>query len=453
MKTGIRARAAGSALAVVALVSGCMGDAAPTPTPVGGVAGPTVATTPLDYGVPKNPAIAALGPVELHVLFAADYYKTAPVVAVVQAFQTMYPNVKITLDGTEWSQIPARVKTSIAEGTASVDLAHQHAFVMGAQGYAESIDDLWSQVDEAGLMPGSIEDTVWNGTHYGVPLDINCLFTIYRKDLFEKAGLKPPGPDWTYTQAHDDLKKLTSGSQYGIALTRSSWDTSGLVRANGGALLSTDGKTATLDNAANIATLQYLSDLINVDHVSPPPPAPGDRYDAVTDFWSGKVAVLWTGPWDLGRIRNEAPPSFKDICPNLACLGTTTLPHGMNGSTTGSVQGGGSLFIPKGSKHKSVAFELMRWYLSPAYQLAMVKDQARFPVLQALYSRPELTGDPLAQPFFEQLKTAHPYRLEAIQPADNAWADAVNAILAGAPAAETLRAAQAKAQAALDSTK
>jgi ABC-type glycerol-3-phosphate transport system substrate-binding protein len=243
MKTAIRARITWSALALSLLISGCESGGVSTPTPIGGIAGPTSATAPLDYGVSKNPAIAALGPVDLHVLFAADYYKTAPVVAVAQAFQAMYPNVKINLDGNEWSQIPARVKTSFAEGTASVDLAHQHAFVMGAQGYAESIDDLWSQVDESSLMPGSIEDTVWNGTHYGVPLDINCLFTIYRKDLFEKAGLKPPGPAWTYAQARDDLKKLTSSNQFGIALTRSAWDTSGLVRANGGALLSNDGKT------------------------------------------------------------------------------------------------------------------------------------------------------------------------------------------------------------------
>jgi ABC-type glycerol-3-phosphate transport system substrate-binding protein len=106
------------------------------------------------------------------------------------------------------------------------------------------------------------------------------------------------------------------------------------------------------------------------------------------------------------------------------------------------VQGGGSLFIPKGSRHKEVAFELMRWYLSPVYQMAMVTDQARYPVVASLYRDPRLAADPLIAPYIEQLKTAYPYRLEANAAGNQAWEDAVTAILSGAPAAATLHAAQ-----------
>ncbi|HMA38023.1 MAG TPA: sugar ABC transporter substrate-binding protein [Chloroflexia bacterium] len=434
------------------LLASCAAGDVPTATPV---AAPTAPPAPgaVDYGVPKNPHIAALGPVDLHVLFAADYYQVKPVTAVIAAFMQMYPNVKITVDGLDWGQIPARIRTEIAEGQVSIDLAHQHAFVMGAQGYAEPLDDLWPQIDASTLMPGSIEDTTWKGVHYGVPLDINSLFTIYRKDLYQKAGIPEPGPTWTYAQARADARKLTQNDVYGIAVDPGAWGMSGHVRANGGDLLSADGKTATLATPQASEILQYMSDLIRVDHVSPPPPAAGQRYDPVTQFWAGKVAILWTGPWDLGRIRNEAPAAFKAACPNLSCIGTTTLPHGMTGATTGSVQGGGSLFVPKGAQHKEVAFELMRWYLSPVYQLAMVTDQARYPVLKALYSDPVLTGDPLSAPFFAQLQSAHPYKLEANPQADQAWADAVTAILAGAPAVDTLKSAQQKAQSGLDAVK
>ncbi len=76
--------------------------------------------------------------------------------------------------------------------------------------------------------------------------------------------------------------------------------------------------------------------------------------------------------------------------------------------------------------------------------------EARYPVLQDLYNTPELRDDPLVLPFYEQLKTAHPYTLEANPDADQAWSGAVSAILAGAPADETLKAAQQKAQAGLD---
>ena len=219
---------------------------------------------------------------------------------------------------------------------------------------------------------------------------------------------------------------------------------SGHVESAGGRLVAADGRTPTIDLPANITMTQFMADMINVDHVAAPVPPAGQRYDPVELFWAGKAAILWTGPWDLARIRDEAPASFKAACPNLSCIGTTTLPHGMDGGATGSVQGGGSLFIPKGAKHKEVSFELMRWYLSPTYQMAMVADQSRYPVLSTLYSRPELTADPLVQPFFAQLKTAHPYRLEANAPANTAWDGAVNAILSGAPAADTLRQAHSR---------
>jgi ABC-type glycerol-3-phosphate transport system substrate-binding protein len=441
-RTG-RRRVLGVWVGLLFLVAACGGPlpaATVTPVPTN-TAPPAVAATE-DYGVPKNPKIAAMGPLELHVLFAADYYKVAPVVAVADAFMRMYPNVKVTLDGTEWDQIPARVKTEIAEGSASIDLAHQHAFVMGAQGFAEPIDDVWSQLDESALVPGSILDTTWKGVHYGVPLDVNALFTIYRKDLYQKAGLPEPGPNWTYEQARSDARKLTQGDVFGTAISNSAWAMSGHVRANGGSITAEDGDAPTLDSPANIAMLQYMGDLINVDRVSTPPLAPGQRYDPVVRFWEGKVAFLWTGPFDIGRIRNEAPAAFKAACLNLSCIGTTTLPHGLDGAHTGSVQGGGSLFIPKGSRHKEVAFELMRWYLSPVYQMAMVTDQARYPVVASLYRDPRLAADPLIAPYIEQLKTAYPYRLEANAAGNQAWEDAVTAILSGAPAAATLHAAQ-----------
>ena len=349
MRTRVRKRGALAVLLALCVLVAACGDGAPTPTAISGLG----LTPPpaVDYGVPKNPHIATLGPVDLHVLFADDYYTVKPVVAVANAFMQMYPNVKITLEGTEWSQIPARVRTEIAGGNVTIDLAHQHAFVMGAQGYAEPIDDLLSQIDTSDLMPGAVEDTVWDGVHYGVPLDINCLFTIYRKDLFQKAGIAEPGPDWTYTQARQDAHKLSHGDFYGIAVSNSSWAMSGHVESNGGRLVAADGRTPTIDLPANITMTQFMADMINVDRVAAPVPPAGQRYDPVELFWAGKAAILWTGPWDLARIRDEAPDSFKTACPNLSCIGTTTLPHGVDGGATGSVQGGGSLFIPKGSKH------------------------------------------------------------------------------------------------------
>ena len=140
MKTRVRKRGALAVLLALCLLVAACGDRRPRRPPLPAPARPP--PRPPITAYPENPHIATLGPVDLHVLFADDYYTVKPVVAVANAFMQMYPNVKITLEGTEWSQIPARVRTEIAGGNVTIDLAHQHAFVMGAQGYAEPIDDL-----------------------------------------------------------------------------------------------------------------------------------------------------------------------------------------------------------------------------------------------------------------------------------------------------------------------
>ena len=364
------------------LLAACDTGTAPaaTPTPVAGA---------LDYGVPKNAKIAALGPVDLHVLFAADYYQVKPVVAVVNAFMQMYPNVHITLEGTDWNQIPARMKTEIAGGTMSIDLAHQHAFAMGAQGYAESIDDLWPAIDASTLSPGSIEDTVWQGVHYGVPLDMNTLFTLYRKDLFQKAGLPEPAPNWTYAQARDYARKLTQGDVYGTVLGNSAWAMFGHILANGGSLLSTDDKTAMIDQPANIQIAQFFGDLINVDHASPGACGraafrPGDG----VLVRQGGHALDWAvrpGP----ACATRRPTSFKAICPTSPASAQPLCRTVWMARRPAPHRAAAASSSPRARRHKEVAFELMRWYLA-RHQLAMVHDQARYPVLQNLYNNPDL---------------------------------------------------------------
>ena len=92
-------------------------------------------------------------------------------------FQQAYPNIKVELTGYVWQDMPGKVRLAISQGTPP-DVAHQPAFAMGAPGLAEPLDALWQQWGAADqFMPGALEDVSWQGVRYGVPLDINTLFT------------------------------------------------------------------------------------------------------------------------------------------------------------------------------------------------------------------------------------------------------------------------------------
>ena len=392
----------------------------------------------------QNPAIAQEA-ITLRVWLAAEYVDQAPIRDLVADFKQAYPNIDIELTGYVWEELAAKVRLAIAQGNPP-DVGHQHAFAMAAQGMAEPVDDLWDAwgaVEE--FMPGALSDVTWKGQKYGVPLDINALFTIYNRAAFAEAGLQAPQKGYTFAQLQSDLRKLTppDQSRYGIALSASGWDMYGLIRANGGELLheNQDGVRVSLNAPRVVETVRFFADLGSEQLGTLPPPQARQSDHPAVLFSQRKVAMFFSGPWDLVRLKNEAPPEV------FAEIGTAPLPVATAGAPEASVQGGGSLFIPKGAAHREAAFEFMKWAFSDRYALRMTKEMGRYPVRSAVYQDPFFQNEPLLLPFLDQLKTARPYRLEAYAIASDIWSDAIHdALTPGANVESILASAQQRAQ-------
>jgi ABC-type glycerol-3-phosphate transport system substrate-binding protein len=399
---------------------------------------------------PRNATIAGM-PIILRIWMAADYATQPPILDLVADFQGAYPNVKIELTSFSWEDMPSKVRLAISQGNPP-DLAHQHPFVMGAQGMAEPLDDLWRQWGaEAQFMPGAMDDVIWQGVRYGVPLDINALFMIYNKPAFARAGLAAPGPSYTFAQLRSDLEKLATPdhTRYGMALSASGWDMYGLVRSNGGELSDEhSGKLVpTLDDPRVVETVRFFAEVGRDQLGTLPPLQPRQSDHPVALFGQRKVALFFSGPWDIARLKQEAPPDV------FAEVGTALLPVARPGATSASVQGGGGLFVPKGAAHREAAFEFMKWAVSDHYALRLAREMGRYPVRAALYNDPYFKSEPLLAPFLEQLKNARPYRLEAYADIHRIWQDAIHAAFApNADVAAILEDAEQRAQRLTSST-
>ena len=81
------------------------------------------------------------------VWLADDYYNEPPMLDLMKEFHQAYPNITISVQHYEWGKMRNKLRDAVGSGQ-SPDVAHQHAFVFGAQGYAESLDDLWKQWGE-----------------------------------------------------------------------------------------------------------------------------------------------------------------------------------------------------------------------------------------------------------------------------------------------------------------
>jgi multiple sugar transport system substrate-binding protein len=146
-----------------------------------------------------------------------------------------------------------------------------------------------------------------NGKVIGIPAVVDNLAVVYNKTLFAKAGLQPPGPDWTWQQFQADAKKLTNPAikQFGTAyVTPGSEDTvwhwEALLWEAGGQLLTADNKKAAFDSAAGLESLTTLQTMARDKSMYLDPS--DSAYSNL--FNSGKIGMLVTGPWDLSAFPN-----------------------------------------------------------------------------------------------------------------------------------------------------
>lgn len=394
---------------------------------------------------PLNPELAKSRGT-LTIWLAADY-AASPIFADLDAeFSRAYPGVRVKLLGVPWEDIPTKVKTAIIGGKPP-DIAHYHPFALGAQGFAEPVDDLWQAWGrERDFLPGAMEDVTWRQHRYGVPLDVNCTVLLYNRQLLARHGVAEPGPDYGLSQWRQDLRRLSDPArqQYGVGLTSGGWHTFAFVLANGGDVLTEKGgrMRATLDDPRTVEAVRYMARLGREDQVGPVPTTKAKDYeDATTLFTMGKVAMIYTGPWDFATVTRNAPGLDFGVSP---------LPAGLDGVQRGSVLGGGSLFVPKGAPHRALAFEWMKWATSDRFAMRLARELGRYPVRRALYRDPFFSQDPRVATFVSALSLARPYRLDAYPQANQAFMDAVKASFYGSDPAFELARAQKVAQLAID---
>ncbi len=390
-----------------------------------------------EEGLPEyNQSIADLEDQTLEVWMASDYANKPPIQDAIKEFEKTYPNISIKTTGVPWGDMKNKVKLAVSGG-APPDLAHFHAFAMGALDLAEPLDkewEEWGKIDE--FIDGGIQDVVWKGTNYGVPIDINTTIFLYNKKLFEENNVEPPK---SLEEIQEIGKKLTKddGSRYGFITNASGWSLYGHIVAEGAQLLKQeDGKTVpNLNGEKVVDVMKTYTEMATKHNISPIPPAnPRQTDHPVAMFGTGRAASFVSGPWDIARIRDEFPQAYEN-------LATAVMP----GQAEGSVLGGGSLFVPKGSDSKKASFELMKWFVSKKYAMRMAEEMGRHPVKTKYYDH-EMYQDPLLKPFAETLKNAKPYKLEAYPEANQAWYDALRNSFDGTDVKEALNNAQETAE-------
>ena len=229
-------------------------------------------------------------------------------------------------------------------------------------------------VDWNDFYPSAREASTVDGKVVGVPALIDNLSLVYNKKLFARAGVAPPTNDWTWQDFRDAAKKLTDASTrtYGWAYVNDGsedtvWRYLAMLWQAGGSLLTPDNTKAAFDSAAGKAALQQLADMAVTDKSVYLDQGNGNYLNL---FNSGKIAMLWTGPWDLSSINADVP------------YGVTYLP-GYNGNHE-TISGPDlyMLFDHSASRSQS-AFDFVTWLTSAKQHLKFAIATGDLPLRQS----------------------------------------------------------------------
>jgi len=376
-------------------------------------------------------------PTTLRVTLTDDWV-TPPVLEAVRDFEGTHPRVRVIVD-----KAPIKGMLDMVKGSASPpDVVQSHAFSAAARNLAQPLDDLWARyLKPQEFFAGALDDVTLNGHRFGVPLDTNALVLLYNADRFRAAGVPLPTGPMTFAELGEIARTLTTpdGSQRAIALGTSTWQTYGWVGANGGEYVRVgdDGRPQFLfDSPAVVGAVGFLAGLV-AEGVAIPPTAPDlHSNDVFALFESGAAAMYTSGSWDIAKLRKSHPEVDYRATP---------MPVGVNGAR-GSAMGGSSLFVPKGSTHRTLAFEFMTSLISDRYALRLAEEQGRLPVRSRVY-QDQFFQNPVMQVVLEQLKTARPEKVDSFPAAGTFLADALDQILREhRDPEEALREAQAKAR-------
>lgn len=228
----------------------------------------------------------------------------------------------------------------------------------------------------------------YNGKFYAVPFAAESSLLFYNKKLFREAGLDPNRPPETLAELREYSEKIRALGKdyYGFAIPGTS--SGGLaftftpyLWANGGDVISADGKQSVVNSDNNKKTLTFFHNLYKDGLMSPLSRTDSALNDA---FSSGKVAMVGSGAFTF--------KVFKDNYPNLD-YGVTYFPGEKKGDWA-SFTGGDAFALPVGSKHQQAAIDFINWTLSRQTQIELMAKNGYVPTRMDASNNPYSQQDP-----------------------------------------------------------
>lgn len=287
-------------------------------------------------------------------------------------FAAKHPDVKANVQIQEWNGIGPKIIGALASKDAPdvIEVGNTQVAQYSASGGVKDLTDKKADLKGDDWIEGLAGPGLYEGKQYGIPYYAANRVVVYRKDLFQAAGVTPPKTrdEWIATTT-----KLNTGGNQGIYLPgQNFYVLSGFIWDEGGDLAVKDGDQwkGALSTPEALKGMEFYK---QIQALGKGPKDSDEAKPTQTDvFAQGKVAQMIAVP-GAAELIAQANPALKDK------LGFFPIP-GKTADKPGAVFTGGSdLIIPEASDAHDAAYTFIKELAGEQWQTDLAKSMKYVP--------------------------------------------------------------------------
>jgi multiple sugar transport system substrate-binding protein len=282
---------------------------------------------------------------------------------------TAKTGVKVNVQVVGWDVQLDRIRNAAVSGTGP-DITQAGTTQVPFFAALGGFNDLSSRVSQIGGA-AAYQPGIWNTTKlegkdgvWAVPWFTEARSIYYRKDVLQKAGVDPSTAfkdlasfkaTLEAIKAKDpSIQPFGSPGKKAFDLVH---DVMPFVWDNGGAELSNDAKTSTINSPQAQTGVEFIADLVK-EGLLDKSQLERDGTQVENQFKGGKLAVWIGGPWVLGSVTRMDDDTWNATARKN--VGVAPMPVGPDGKAY-TFLGGSDLMMFKNSKHPNEAWALMKF--------------------------------------------------------------------------------------------
>lgn len=224
--------------------------------------------------------------------------------AMVEEFNKAHNNISVKNNTVEWADFYQRLPAAAQAGKGPhVGVMHLDQLATNAvRNVIVPLDDVAEQIglEASDFTPQVWQPGIYEGSRYGVPLDVHCLAMYWNQEHFDEAGISEPPTD--AASLEDACRKLQEAGHQHPFWMPNQWPAHlmffSLLWQNGGEPYSTDGAEATFGSDAGVAALSWMVEQVDKGYS----PSNVDIDAQYLAFKNGENSITWDGIWQINDL-------------------------------------------------------------------------------------------------------------------------------------------------------